>query len=48
MFEMLILLFTNKTNPVSFAKDEDLFGKTLCRPRVAISRMTSTVGIAAG
>lgn len=32
MFEMLILLFTNKSNPVTFARDEDLFGKTLCRP----------------
>lgn len=32
MFEMLILLFTNKDNPVAFTKDDDMIGKTLCRP----------------
>lgn len=33
MFEMLILLFTNKAAPVAFAADSDLEGRTLCRPR---------------
>lgn len=33
MFEMLILLFTNKAAPVAFASDADLIGRTLCRPR---------------
>ncbi|MGB1234797.1 MAG: peptidoglycan-binding protein LysM [Planktomarina sp.] len=32
MFEMLILLFANKDNPVAFTKDDDMIGKTLCRP----------------
>lgn len=33
MFEMLVLLFTTKSNPISFATDEDIFGKRLCHPR---------------
>ena len=32
LFEMLILLFTNKDNPIPFAQDSDIVGKTLCRP----------------
>ncbi|MEM1372941.1 MAG: transporter substrate-binding domain-containing protein [Pseudomonadota bacterium] len=32
MFEMLILLFTNTSNPMTFTRDQDVFGKTLCRP----------------
>lgn len=32
MFEMLILLFTHKDRPVAFASDDDMIGKTLCRP----------------
>ena len=32
MFEMLMLLFTSKTNPMQFARDEDIYGKTICRP----------------
>ncbi|MCH2163382.1 MAG: transporter substrate-binding domain-containing protein [Marinovum sp.] len=32
MFEMLILLFTNKSNPIQFNTDSDMLGKTLCRP----------------
>lgn len=32
MFEMLILLFVDKTRPVPFAQDADIEGKTLCRP----------------
>lgn len=32
MFEMLILLFTSTSNPIPFASDEDMIGRTLCRP----------------
>ncbi|WP_298678744.1 transporter substrate-binding domain-containing protein [uncultured Lentibacter sp.] len=32
MFEMLILLFTNKADPMPFASDADVIGKRLCRP----------------
>lgn len=32
MFEMLVLLFTNKANPIQFTQDSDMLGKTLCRP----------------
>lgn len=31
-FEVLILLFTNKANPITFNNDSDIVGKTLCRP----------------
>ncbi len=33
MFEMLVLLFTNKNNPITFNSDADIEGKTLCRPK---------------
>ena len=33
MFEMLILLFTNKNKPVSFNSDSDIVGLNLCRPK---------------
>jgi len=33
MFEMLIMLFTNKDNPIAFNSDDDIIGKTLCRPK---------------
>ena len=32
MFEMLILLFTDRQRPISFRDDSDIEGKTLCRP----------------
>lgn len=32
MFEMLILLFTAKDRPLAFTSDNDMIGKTLCRP----------------
>ena len=32
LFEMLILLFARADNPIPFAKDADIIGKTLCRP----------------
>jgi polar amino acid transport system substrate-binding protein len=32
MFEMLVLLFTDKDDPITFATDADMLGKTLCRP----------------
>lgn len=32
MFEMLILLFVEKTRPIPFARDSDIEGRTLCRP----------------
>lgn len=32
MFEMLILLFVDKSRPVPFAQDSDIEGRTLCRP----------------
>ncbi len=32
MFEMLTLLFTRKSDPIPFAQDSDVHGKTLCRP----------------
>ena len=31
-FEMLILLFTNKENPIKFDTDDDIIGSNLCRP----------------
>ena len=33
MFEMLVLVFTAKDRPIVFAKDDDMIGKTLCRPK---------------
>lgn len=32
MFEMLILLFVDKSRPIPFAQDSDIEGRTLCRP----------------
>ncbi|WP_299150415.1 transporter substrate-binding domain-containing protein [uncultured Tateyamaria sp.] len=32
MFEMLILLFVDRSRPVPFARDTDIEGRTLCRP----------------
>ena len=32
MFELLVLLFTDKNNPINFNSDADIEGKTLCRP----------------
>lgn len=32
MFEMLILLFVDKSRPIAFSKDADIEGRTLCRP----------------
>ena len=32
MFEMLVLLFTNEANPVQFTTEDDILGKTICRP----------------
>jgi polar amino acid transport system substrate-binding protein len=33
MFEMLVLLFPNKNNPIAFTSDADIIGKNLCRPK---------------
>ena len=33
MFEMLILLFTDRNRPLNFAQDSDIERKTLCRPK---------------
>ncbi|MGH1444896.1 MAG: transporter substrate-binding domain-containing protein [Cognatishimia sp.] len=33
MFELLVLMFTDKNRPLKFEKPEDLFGKTFCRPQ---------------
>lgn len=32
MFEMLVLLFTDSSRPIAFDTDDDIVGKTLCRP----------------
>lgn len=32
MFEMLVLLFTNTESPLVYGSDDDIVGKTLCRP----------------
>lgn len=32
MFEMLVLLFVDRRNPMRFTQDDDILGKTLCRP----------------
>ena len=32
MFEMLMILFTSKDNPIAFASDDEVHGKRLCRP----------------
>lgn len=32
MFEMLVLIFTNTSDPMQFTRDQDVYGKTLCRP----------------
>ena len=32
MFEMLILLFASQERPIGFQQDDDLVGRTLCRP----------------
>ena len=33
MFEMLVLLFTDRSRPIRFQQDSDIIGKTLCRPK---------------
>ncbi|MCG7621826.1 transporter substrate-binding domain-containing protein [Epibacterium sp. Ofav1-8] len=33
LFETLTLMFADASRPVSFASDEDLFGKSICRPK---------------
>jgi len=33
MFEMLVLVFTAKDRPLIFVSDDDMLGKTLCRPK---------------
>lgn len=33
IFELLILLFTHKDNPVLFNSDADIIGKNICRPK---------------
>lgn len=33
LFETLTLMFADASRPVSFTKDEDLFGKAICRPK---------------
>lgn len=33
MFEVLMLLFVDKSRPIAFVSDADLAGKTLCRPK---------------
>ncbi|MFY0597944.1 MAG: transporter substrate-binding domain-containing protein [Cognatishimia sp.] len=33
LFELLVLLFASKDRPMVFEKDEDIFGKTICRPQ---------------
>jgi polar amino acid transport system substrate-binding protein len=33
MFEMLVLVFVAKDRPIAFTKDDDMLGKTLCRPK---------------
>ena len=33
LFETLTLMFADSARPVSFAKEEDLFGKSICRPK---------------
>ena len=37
MFEMLILLFTDRARPLNFAQDSEIEGKTLCRPKGYLS-----------
>lgn len=32
LFEFLVPLFVNKSNPIPFATDDDMIGRTLCRP----------------
>jgi len=32
IFEMLVLLFTRTEDPLQYSKDDDIVGKTLCRP----------------
>lgn len=32
LFEFLVPLFVNKNNPIPFAQDDDMIGRTLCRP----------------
>ena len=31
LFEFLVPLFVNKNNPIPFAQDDDMIGRTLCR-----------------
>lgn len=33
MFEMLVLLFTDRARPLRFEQDSDIIGKNLCRPK---------------
>ena len=33
MFEMLVLLFVDRKNPMRYTEDADIIGKTLCRPK---------------
>lgn len=33
MFEMLVLLFIDRTHPIQFREDNDIFGMRICRPK---------------
>ena len=33
MFEMLVLLFIDRTHPIQFREDSDIFGMRICRPK---------------
>lgn len=44
MFEYLVLLFVNQDNPIPFAKDSDVEGRTLCRPADYTTHMLNENG----
>ena len=49
IFEMLILLFTDKDRPISFNTDSDIEGSVLCRPKGYFTHTASrsnTAGVA--
>lgn len=43
-FEYLVLLFSEKSRPVPFNKDEDIVGRTLCRPEGYLTHMLDQNG----
>ena len=48
MFEMLVLLFIDRTHPIQFREDSDIFGMRICRYYTMIWTKMGATGCAMG